>query len=424
MPETMTQKKKHLHILGTRGIPAAYSGFEYLAEALARYLVQRGWDVTVYCQEDVETGHTDKGSGQVTQPWSDVWEGITRLHIPTKKRGVLTTFAFDWQATKLAVQAHKNRQDHEEHVALVLGYNTAAFNVLMRVAGMSLMFNMDGLEWKRSKWPWHGKLWFYLNEWIAAAIGQKFIADNPGIVAHLKRRFLTKSVSMIAYGAPRYDRADNASPQFQTDKDKLAELGIKPNAYALVIARSVPENSILEIVQAWGQRPRPCPLVILGRYYPEANPFHAKVIAKVKEVNLTHALSPVKMVGAIYDEEMIRPLRSWARLYIHGHQVGGTNPSLVEALGAGSAILAHGNRFNRWVAGKEAATYFMSADQLETSLTELSHDDVVIARMREAAHQRHQDAFQWSDILSDYEQFLLESTGQSGHELPQDREAA
>ena len=136
----------------------------------------------------------------------------------------------------------------------------------------------------------------------------------------------------------------------------LAPLGLTPGQYVTLIARPEPENSVLEIVAAFSaKRPRGLKLVVLGAYHPEALPYHAQVMA---------AASPeVVFAGALYDHALVNALRLHGLLYLHGHQVGGTNPSLIEAMGAGNPVLAHDNRFNRWVA-RDGAWYFQDTNGL------------------------------------------------------------
>jgi glycosyltransferase involved in cell wall biosynthesis len=141
------------------------------------------------------------------------------------------------------------------------------------------------------------------------------------------------------------------------------------------------------------------PLVILGNYTPDTNPFHKAV--------LDAAGDEVKFVGAIYDKDVVQALRFFARLYVHGHTVGGTNPSLVEALGAGSPVLAHNNRFNRWVAGK-GACYFSSEAECATQISTLIQDDELVKSMRRHSLKQMRDNFTWDKIHQAYEQLLLE----------------
>lgn len=365
---------KTIRILGTRGVPANHGGFETFAEHLALYLVARGWQVTVYCQQD--------GAGAVHE---DDWRGVRRVHIPVTQGGALGTIVFDWKSTLHACR--------EPGLTLTLGYNTAVFCAWYRLKGLTNLINMDGIEWRRQKWGAVAKTWFYLNEWAGAWLGNHLIADHPHIKTHLKTRVSDGKITTIAYGAHRIDHADPAL---------LAPYGVAPRRYAILIARAEPENSILEVVQAWSRKRRGMDLVVLGKY----DPNHAYQQA-VRQAGSDE----VKFVGAIYDSAIVGALRFHARLYIHGHQVGGTNPSLVEALASGSPVLAHDNPFNRWVAGP-GASYFSGADGCAAELDRVLGDEALLERMRAASLARHAEAFTWEQILGDYEQLLLQHVGQ------------
>jgi glycosyltransferase involved in cell wall biosynthesis len=361
--------EKKLRILGTRGIPANHGGFETFAEQLALYLVKHGWEVTVYCQED---------EGETT--YEDSWQGVRRVHIPVRQQGALGTIIFDWKSN---LHAGKS-----SGLVLTLGYNTAVFSLWFRLKGLNNIINMDGIEWRRQKWGTLAKTWFYLNEWAGAWLGNHLVADHPEIKTHLCSRVKDGKITTIAYGAPGIAHASVAP---------IERWGLQADRYAILIARAEPENSILEVVQAWSVKPRQLQLVVLGNYKAE-HAYQAKVMAA--------ASSEVLFLGAVYDKNAVEALRFHARLYIHGHQVGGTNPSLVEALGAGNAVLAHDNRFNRWVAGA-GARYFRDAHDCATVLEALLADDAGLTTMRAASRARHAAAFTWSQILAEYERLLL-----------------
>jgi glycosyltransferase involved in cell wall biosynthesis len=198
---------------------------------------------------------------------------------------------------------------------------------------------------------------------------------------------------MISYGS---DCIQNA------DQELLGRYGLEPGKYCLVIARAEPENSIFEIVNAFSRKARGFKLVVLGDYNPAKNRYHKKVTDSASD--------EVIFSGAIYEKSSIQSLRYFCRLYIHGHRVGGTNPSLVEALGAGSAILAHDNRFNRWVAGG-GAHYFKGLNECAEKLDEILDDDHELERMRNLSLERHKEEFTWEEVLAKYEALLLKILG-------------
>jgi glycosyltransferase involved in cell wall biosynthesis len=360
---------KSVRILGTRGVPARHGGFETFAEKLALYLVGRGWEVVVYCQQD--------GRGDVGR---EEWNGVQRVLIPVDAKGPLGTAVFDWKATVHATAAGG--------LLLVLGYNTAVLNLWPLIRRVSTVVNMDGLEWQRAKWPLPMRAWLYINDWLGCWIGDHLIADNPGIAAHLETRVRREKISTIPYGADRIVRGDSA---------RVRALGLEPDRFLTLIARPEPENSILEIVSAFSQKPRGYHLAVLGNFDQDRNKYHASVVKAASD--------EVRFLGAIYDKEVVADLRAWSRVYIHGHQVGGTNPSLVEALGAGNPVLAHDNTFNRWVAG-DGAHYFQNMKECAAQLNGLLDDDEELSRMSLASRQRHAEAFTWEMVLRQYEELL------------------
>ncbi|MHA3025194.1 DUF1972 domain-containing protein [Chromohalobacter israelensis] len=359
-----------LFILGIRGVPAQHGGFETFAEKLALFLVGNDWQVTVYCQEE-------KGE----KIWESDWQGVHRIHIPIKSSGAKGTVAFDWKATCHALS--------QEGLFLTLGYNTACFNILQRIKGQTNIINMDGIEWRRNKWGPVAKTWFWINERMGCWIGNHLIADHPKIKEHLATRVRNDKITMIPYGGDEVLDADAS----------LLELyGLEPHNYSIIIARPEPENSFLEMVSAFSKKTRNHKLVVLGNFTPGKNGYHKEVMEAASE--------EVIFPGAIYDTAIIQSLRFHARFYLHGHRVGGTNPSLVEALGAGCAVIAHGNDFNRWVAG-EGAAYFIDEASCEALFGELLRDENKKIKMKGASRRRFQECFTWPKILQEYERLLM-----------------
>lgn len=364
-----SHRPKTLRILGTRGVPAAHGGFETFAEQLALHLVQRGWRVVVYCQQH----------GSVPAS-TDLWRGVERVHIPVRAGGAAGTMAFDWRSTLHAAR----RRD----LCLTLGYNTALFCAWLRVRGVTNLINMDGIEWSRAKWSAPARAWLWLNERAGCHLGDHLIADHPQIAAHLRTRVDGARISTIAYGGERLTAVGS---------EPVLACGLTPGRYLTLIARPEPENSILEVVGGFSRRPRGLQLAVLGRY-DETNDYHRAVMQA--------AGAEVRFLGAIYDKAIVRALRFHCAAYVHGHQVGGTNPSLVEALGAGNAVIAHDNRFNRWVAGP-GATFFTDADSFDAQLDALLGAADALPRMRQASRARFEDGLTWPHVLAAYEDLLL-----------------
>lgn len=361
----MTDRRRSIYILGTRGVPAAHGGFETFAHRFALHMVSRGWDVTVYCQ-------SDSGS---PGPHIDVWEGVRRVTFSADS-GALGTVRFDWACVRHAMK--------ERGVMLVLGYNTAVFSALLRLTGNPLLTNMDGIEWKRAKWPWHGRMWLYFNEWVGALTSSKLIADHPEISRHLARRRSKADIEMIPYGADSVEGAP---------EEPVLAHGLTPGRYVISIGRIEPENNILPMIQAFTARDRKLQFACLGKLEPEKNAYHAAVLRAGGD--------QIKFLGAIYDQEAVKALRYHAIAYCHGHSVGGTNPSLVEALGAGNAVIGSDNLYNRWVAGPDQM-YFDGIAACEAAF-DACEDPVHIAKLKSYATNQHAKKFQWGQVLESYE---------------------
>ncbi|KQP60635.1 MULTISPECIES: DUF1972 domain-containing protein [unclassified Methylobacterium] len=367
-----TTRRPSMLILGTRGVPAAHGGFETFAERLALHLVERGWDVGVYCQRDVSA---------VTERFSSTyWRGIEQIHVEVASTGPAGTLDFDAHCVRDAAD--------RDGVCLVLGYNGAVFLPYLRLAGSKIMTNMDGIEWRRPKWSRAVKAWFWINEWIAAWSSQRLVADHPVIADHIATRRPRKAIATIPYGGQEVLGAPLAP---------VEALGLTPGRYLISVARIEPDNSILPIVETFSRRPRGMTLAVLGRL-DDANPYHRAVRAA--------AGGEVLFPGPIYDPPSLQALRFHARAYVHGHTVGGTNPSLVESLWAGNPVIAHANAYNAWTAGPEQL-FFSDADDLDAAIATALGDDAWVARAGAAARVRASRDFAWSDILKAYEQELL-----------------
>lgn len=362
--------RKQISILGIRGIPASHGGFETFAEILSLYLNKHGWDVTVYCQSAL--------GGQVME---DDWNGIHRVHVPVANDNALSTINFDYKSTLLASRHDK--------LILLLGYNTAVFAFLLRLKSKKIIINMDGIEWKRAKWNWYERAWLYINERAGCWLGHKLIADHPEIKRHLMSLVAEDKIVMIPYGGREVSDADEGL---------LKKYELQPKSYAIIIARPEPENNILEIVRAFSKCHHNTKLVVLGAYK-EDSEYHLLVRSSAGQ--------NVRFLGAIYDHKELDALRYYSSLYIHGHTVGGTNPSLVEALASGQPVLAHDNKYNRWVAG-ESASYFVDEEDCARMLNHLLSDDDLLHKMSSGSRERYQKVFTWESVLSQYHELLLQ----------------
>ena len=239
-----------VRVLGTHGVPAAYGGFETAAENVGLYLARKGWRVIVYCQSD--------GSGK---PERDVWRGLERITIPVNLPGWRGTSLFDLKSIRHAAK--------DPEVCLTFGYNTAIFDILLRLRGIPNVINMDGIEWSRERWGPVRQSILWSNERIAFRVGDRLIADHPELVPYLAQHAPQDKISMITYGA---------HPLPDADPSLLAPWGLTPGSYATLICRPIPENSVLELVSGFSARRRGIKLVVLGDYDPATDPYHAEVL--------------------------------------------------------------------------------------------------------------------------------------------------
>ncbi|WP_077684632.1 DUF1972 domain-containing protein [Tessaracoccus aquimaris] len=358
-----------VRILGTHGVPANYGGFETAAEKVGLHLRDNGWRVIVYCQV--------QGKGPIGY---DEWRGIERVNIPVALPGWRGTSMFDLLSVR-----HAGR--HRD-VNLVFGYNTGIFNLWQRVRRVPMVINMDGIEWSRSRWGFTRQAILYVNERFAALFGNHLIADHPEIEKYLWTRAPRRKITMIAYGADEVLEADEAP---------VRALGLEPGRYLTLICRPIPENSILELVEGFSRRPRHVKLALLGDYRPDEDEYHRAVVEAASD--------EVVFLGGIFDPDVVQPLRFHSAMYLHGHTVGGTNPSLVEALGAGNPVLAHDNAYNRWTAGP-AQAYFSTADEVAERLDEALGSPSGLAAMSAAARVRYRSGLTWQQVGEQYRELL------------------
>ena len=213
------------------------------------------------------------------------------------------------------------------------------------------------------------------------------VADHPEIKTHLAKFISKNKISMIPYGAEFIQKAN---------ADCLKKFKIEKFKYSLIIARPEPENSVFEIIKAFSNKHRNQKLVVLGKYDFKQNLYHKKI----KET----ASKEVYFIGPVYNRDIVSSLRYFSRLYFHGHQVGGTNPSLVESLAAQNTIVCNDNKYNRWVSG-DGALYFSDIKSLINILNNI--DKVDLDQLRINALDRYNKLFKNEIVLNNYEKLLL-----------------
>jgi len=358
-----------LAILGTRGIPARYGGFETFAEELSTRLVERGHEVTVYCEKG---GHSAP----------DSYHGVRLEYVSAPSFGPLSIVWFDTLCMVKAARSHD--------VLYLLGYGAGAFVWLPRLLGAPVWVNMDGLEWKRSKWPWYGRWYLRFNEWCATRFSSGMIADAVGIESYLRQKHGPQNrIEMIPYGA--------GIIEFSPDPGLLDSFQLSPQGYYLVVCRLEPENHVAEIVEGFNNAGTARDLVIVGNSDSESH--------YVRELKKKSG-DRVRYVGVCYEKTKLTALRYHAYAYFHGHSVGGTNPSLLEALGCGNIVIAHDNVFNREVTG-EAGFYFMKSGDIPQLLDRIENmGDVLREKWSARARQLIRDRYTWDRVTEKYLQIF------------------
>ncbi len=357
-------------ILGTRGIPAQYGGFETFAEELSSRLESRGIEVTVYCESaEDDSPHT--------------YRGVKLAHLPSPKLGPFSTILFDllclWHARK------------SYDVVYMLGYGASLFCFIPRLWGTKVWINMDGIEWARAKWGLAAKAYFKIMEAIALRIADRIIADAEGIKQFLLGRHSFKaSCNVIPYGA----QIVNSAPASVLD-----EYGLNPYEYYLVVCRLEPENHVLDILQGFVASRSSCRLIVIGNHM--ANTSYGRKLNLVRDER-------IRFVGALYDQAKLSGLRYYCRAYIHGHSVGGTNPSLLEALGCGNPVIIHDNAFNREVAGDIGFLFETSSDITKCIEKADSMQSSDRDRLSDAAKKRIREYYTWDRIADQYSTLLHE----------------
>lgn len=312
-------------ILGTRGIPNNYGGPETNAEVMSPIFRRLGHEVTVYTPDE----HPFKGAE---------WNGVRlrRIFNQESRLGIWGTLIYDYLCLRDACKA-------DFDIILELGYVPCAlFFPLPRKRGSKLVTNMDGLEWKRSKWNRVLQRFAEFTEFLGAKYSDALIADNEAIKTYLHDKY-GKSSYFIPYGAEGV-----AEP---ADDAHLRKRDLVAGGYSMLIARMEPENNIEMILDGFVMAATGRPMIVVGKMVTA----HAR---HLQEKFRDHPL--IRFVGGIYDYAELSALRWDSALYFHGHSVGGTNPSLVEAMASHAFIAAHDNPFNRAVL-ESNALYFSSA---------------------------------------------------------------
>ena len=311
-------------ILGTRGIPNSYGGFEQLAEDLSVALTKGGHELSVY-----------QSSTHPFKPNNFKGVNLVRCYDPSGMIGTAGQFIYDLNSL---LHARKQKYD----IILQLGYTSSSIWSFLLPQGVKIINHMDGLEWKREKYNSLTKSFLKFAERLAVESGDVLISDSPVISSYLEKTYSVKPV-YIAYGA---------EIPLTPDESILKNYGLSAQKYYLAIARFEPENNPEAIIQGYLESGSEFPLMMIGS---TKNRFGTLLKKKFENER-------IRFPGALYAKAIIDSLRHYSLLYFHGHSAGGTNPSLLEAMAAGANICAHENPFNRAVLGEDALFFSSSSD--------------------------------------------------------------
>ncbi len=364
-------EKMKIGIIGTRGIPNRYGGFEQFAEYLSAGLAKKGHEVFVYNSD--QHPHQEKKLGLVH---------IIGCKDPERWMGTTGQFFYD-------LNCIRDAQKRNYEVLLHLGYTSDSIWWRRWPKQAVHLVNMDGFEWKRMKFGIVTRRFLKRAESWAAKHADILVSDSTAMQEYLLSRYGKRS-TYIPYGATVFK---------DTDPSKLNGFHIQPGSYFLLIARMEPENNIEMIIKGWRASVPGFPLLIVGN---KSNRYGKFLEKRYRDPQ-------IRFMGTIYDLSIINNLRYYSALYFHGHSVGGTNPSLLEAMACGCRIAAHDNVFNRAVLENNANFFSSEKDIIE--ILEAAADKEEAKRWQEANWQKIQSVYNWQKIIDQYEELMLAAAG-------------
>jgi len=350
-------------LLGTRGIPARYGGFETFAEELSTRLAARGHDVTVYCRQ--------RYSG-------NLYRGVGLRYLPTVRHKY-----FDTLAHTLLSTLHLLR--HRTDVALYCNGANAIFTLLPRWFGIPVALNVDGIERKRKKWNRLAKAWYLASEWLATFCPTVVVTDARAIHDYYRQHYGKESV-YIPYGA-EVGRVASAT--------SLEKLGLEPGRYFLYVSRLEPENHALEVRQAFETVDTTYKLALVGDA-----PYAPDYIRRVRNTMDRRVVMPGAVYGDGYHE-----LGSHCFAYIHATEVGGTHPALIEAMGRGALVVYRNTPENAEVAGDAGIPFEPEELSAKLRLT-LQMSEGERDLLRQKAMERVRVRYSWDAVTDAYEKLL------------------
>ena len=380
---------KHVFIIGSRGLPAKYGGFETFVEKLVENRISPQIQYHVACLSDDEAYHHFD------------YKGVDCFTIKAPKLGPARVIAYDMMAINYALTLVKQQQI-EHPIFYILGNTIGAFIApfarKIRNAGGLFYINPDGLEWKRAKWSKPVQNYLKYSEKVMTKHADLVISDNQGIESYIQKAYPWAKTTFIAYGTDL--RLSSLTSQDEKVRHFFDTWASKEKNYYLIVGRFVPENNYEIIIHEFMKSQTQRDLLIVCNH--QGNAYFEELQQKT---NFDRD-ERIKFVGTVYDQDLLKYIRNQAFAYIHGHEVGGTNPGLLEALAQTDLNLILGVDFNRQVA-KETALYW---DKKENSLVDCIHQvdkQSDFSDLGQAAKENMKEHYTWEKIVGEYEELFL-----------------
>ncbi|HKR15345.1 MAG TPA: glycosyltransferase [Pyrinomonadaceae bacterium] len=362
-------------ILGTRGIPASYGGFETFAEHLATRLVARGHEVTVYCR------------AHYVSPRQIEYHGVRLKVLPTIRHKYFDTVIHTFLS---AIHAVSGRFD----VALICNAANAPFAPILRLTGTPVAINVDGLEHKRKKWGQLGRRYYQLAEHLSTLLPNEMVTDAQVIQDYYLARHNTNS-TMIAYGS---------EVERRPDREMVRKWRVEPNRYVLYVSRLEPENNAHLVIEAFKKVRTAYRLLIVGDA-----PYAEHYINDLKA--RSRGDKRIIFTGFVFGQDY-RALQQNAYCYVHATEVGGTHPALLEAMGYGNCVLTLATPENMEVVADAGVPYADEFDLAE-KLQRVLRDGSLVQAYRHRAQLRIRSHYDWDQVVDQYEQLFARMCGKT-----------
>jgi len=362
-------------IAGIRGLPSTYSGYETFVTELATRLAQRGHEVTIYCRKSL---YKDR---------PETHQGMRMIYLPSIEHKFFSTLSHTFFAVTHATFSSCD-------MLLVVNAANGMFGIIPRLFGKKCVLNVDGMEWLRPKWNRLARFIFSNSAWLGTRFYHATVTDADEM-HRLYARDFGIDTAYIAYGANLTESTDPSVP---------GQYGLTPGGYYLIASRLIPDNNADIIVKAFVDSGSTKMLAIAGGADYRGNRIENEFLDKLKAL----ANDRVKFLGHVGDSRHVQELHCQCFAYVHGHQFGGINPSLLKALGCGNAILALNTPFNSEVLdkGRYGLLFERNAESLAEKMKQLESDAAMAEGFRARARDRIRERFTWELITDQYEELF------------------